>query len=58
MKIYCGEIYNKQVYDSLEREACIFLDVAFNMGGSEAVLESYYSVMTNEYPNIRRRAAQ
>lgn len=43
------EVYtNETVYGKLGREACIMLDIAYNMGGSEAVAESYYSVMNTQ----------
>lgn len=41
------QIYkNEAFYTAIGPEACIILDFAFSLGGSEAVVESYYSVMT------------
>lgn len=43
------EIYtNPVVYNLLGRVACVVLDVVYNMGGSEAIAESYYSVMNSQ----------
>ena len=43
------EIYtNDKLFTALSKEACVVLDIARNMGGSEAVAESYYSVMKTQ----------
>ena len=39
---------NEVIYDKLGREMCIVVDVALAMPGSEAVVESYYSVMGSQ----------
>jgi len=39
---------NKSLYSRLGREVCILLDIAYNLGGTEAVAESYYSVMESQ----------
>ena len=36
---------NEDIYNSLGKEMCITIDIAMAMSGSEAVAESYYSVM-------------
>ena len=41
-KFICTE---KVIYEKLGLEICLLLDFAFAMGGSEAIVESYYSVM-------------
>ena len=39
---------NEEIYKETGREACIALDVALAMSGSEAVVESFYSVMNSQ----------
>lgn len=39
---------DKRVYESLGREACCVLDFVYSLGGTEAVVESYYSVMESQ----------
>ena len=36
---------NEVIYEKLGREMCIIMDVADSKSGSEAVVESFYSVM-------------
>ena len=36
---------NEEICSRLGREMCVVLDIALAMSGSEAVVESYYSVM-------------
>lgn len=31
------------------REACTILDIAYNIGGSEAIAETYFGVMTSQH---------
>ena len=39
---------NELVYEKLGREMCIIIDVADSKSGSEAVVESFYSVMKSQ----------
>ena len=39
---------NEEIYDRIGREMCIAVDIAMAMSGSEAVVESYYSVMKTQ----------
>ncbi|KAF0310073.1 hypothetical protein FJT64_018864 [Amphibalanus amphitrite] len=42
-------IYNREgIYTAMGREFCTAMDVALAMSGSEAVVESYYSVMKSQ----------
>lgn len=42
-------IYNDEsLFKYLGREACTILDFSYNLGGTEAVVESYYSVMESQ----------
>ena len=43
-KIYTDPV----VYGCLGRELCVVLDFAMSLGGSEAIVESYYSVMETQ----------
>lgn len=36
---------NKEIYDSMGKEACVTFDVIFGMSGSEACVESFYSIV-------------
>ena len=38
----------EEIYDRIGREMCIAVDIALAMSGSEAVVESYYSVMKTQ----------
>lgn len=40
---------SRDMYNALGREACLMLDIAYNKGGSEAIVESYYGVMKTQY---------
>jgi len=45
-KLLLYHIYtNPLLYRKISVEGCIIIDVAFSMSGSEAIVESYYSVM-------------
>ena len=39
---------SQPLYTALKREGCIILDVAANIGGSEAIAETYYGIMTSQ----------
>lgn len=42
---------DKNVYSRLGKELCFVLDFAFNLGGTEAMAESFYSVMISQLKN-------
>ena len=45
---FCSMYTNEEIYNRLGQEMCVVLDVALAMSGSEAVVESYYSVMGSQ----------
>lgn len=48
-KLLWKEVYvNPRLFEALGKEACLVLDVALSMGGSEAIAETYYSVMNTQ----------
>ena len=51
-KIFYSEMYNNtELSSALGTELCTIIDVALAMGGSEAIVESYYSVMESQRKN-------
>ena len=43
---------DRMLYEAIEMEACICVDIALAKGGTEAGVESYYSVMaSNKMPS-------
>ena len=50
-KLYESFYENKIITDMLGREKCFILDFVFNMGGSEALAETYFGAMKHQFKN-------
>ena len=48
-KFYESVYTNRSVYDLLQPETCFVIDATLAMGCTEAVVESYYSVMSSHF---------
>ena len=48
MSVFSSMYVNEEIYEIIGQEMCIAVDIALGMSGSEAVVESYYSVMGSQ----------
>jgi hypothetical protein len=48
-KLYSLIFSDSKLYSAFLKELCTILDVALSLGGSEAIVESYYAVMKSQH---------
>ena len=46
--VYKNIYTDKTLYNAIGVEGCVAIDIALAKGGTDAVVESYYSVMTSQ----------